>query len=794
VNINHRNHKVLLIANEEVNRGHPASDALYQLGDAIKDLGYNIHHATSAIDGLTLLGTHPDFAAIALYWDKEDDTSFPEEVAIEIIQTIRSKSSSVPIFAITHHSSVSSLPLEVMREVREYVYILSDTPAFIANRVDLAARQYYAQVLPPFFKTLKKFTEDGDYYWDCPGHMGGVAYTKHPVGAEFLKFFGENMMRADIGVATGEMGDYLEHVGPPKESEERAAKLFGSDWTAYCVGGTSASNRIVTQAIIGEGEIAITDRNCHKSLNHGLTLAHAHPVYLKPTRNGYGMVGPIPFRRLEPEFIQNLIDNSTVAQRAVSLEPGYAVVTNCTYDGFCYDVDKLVSKLGKSSPRLHFDEAWFAYAKFHPLYRGRFGMDVSAEGPDRPSIFVVHSTHKMLPALSMSSMIHVKESERAPIDFQDFNDAFMMHGTTSPYYPILASMDVAVSMMSGKAGFTLVQESIEDAIGFRKAIVSIARQIKEQEGESGWFFDVFQPPEVVDPETNETLSFERAPVSLLSSEASCWILKGDESWHCFASDDIGDANCMLDPVKVTITCPGIKADGTFEPMGIPAYILSKFLDARRTEIARTGDYTVLILFSVGTAKGKWGSMVESLLEFKRLYDNGARAVDAIPDLATDSPQYAKMTLKELCIAMHEKMRDLDIPGLLEESVEMDPDPVFTPAEAFQKVVRYKAEPIMVRDLPGRIAASMIVPYPPGIPVLMPGERLQKGQGPIVKYLLSLQEFGKAFPGFEHEVHGIHSDENGEFWVRAIIEDERKANRPNVSLRFARSNAVKKGRH
>lgn len=789
-----RNHRILLIANEVINRGHPATDALYQLGDAVTDLGYHVQHASSAVDGLALLSAHPNFAAIGLYWDQEDETSFPLEVAIEIIQTIRSKNSSVPIFVITHRSSVSSLPLEVMREVREYVYILSDTPVFIANRVDLAARQYYDQLLPPYFKNLKNFTEDGDYYWDCPGHMGGVAYTKHPVGAEFLKFFGENMMRADIGVATGEMGDYLEHVGPPKESEERAAVLFGADWSAYCVGGTSASNRIVTQAIIGEGEIAITDRNCHKSLNHGLTLAHAHPIYLKPTRNGFGMVGPIPPRRFEPDFIQNLIGNSNVAQRAVSLEPGYAVVTNCTYDGFCYDVDSLVSKLGKSSPRIHFDEAWFAYAKFHPIYRGRFGMDTSVEGSDRPSIFVVQSTHKMLPALSMSSMIHVKESERAPLDFQDFNDAFMMHGTTSPYYPILASMDVAVSMMTGKSGLTLVQESIEDAIGFRKAVVSVARQIKEQDGESGWFFDVFQPVKVLDPETNETLDFERAPISLLSSEPSCWTLKVDESWHGFTNDDIGDANCMLDPVKVTITCPGIKPDGTFESTGIPAYILTKFLDARRTEIARTGDYTVLILFSVGTAKGKWGSMVESLLEFKRLFDSNARAVDAIPDLATASPKYAAMTLKELCFAMHETMRDLNIPELLEQAVEIDPEPVLTPAEAFQKVVRYKAEPVLVRDFPGRIAASMLVPYPPGIPVLMPGERLPEGQSPIVEYLLALQEFGKTFPGFEHEVHGIHTDENGEFWVRAVVEDDRAANRPNVPLQFARSNAVKKGRH
>lgn len=786
--------KLLIIANKKINRGHPASDAIYDIGDLVEKNGYEVIFSSDASEGLIIVGESFDYSTIGIYWDQEDGSTFPTEVAIEIIKKVRSKDKNIPIFVVTHKSDISDLPLEVIREAREYVSLLSDTPNFIAERIDLAARQYQDQLLPVFFRTLKNFTEDGDYYWDCPGHMGGVAYTKHPVGKKFLEFFGENIMRADIGVATAAMGDYLEHVGPPKESEERAAAAFGADWTMYSVGGTSASNRIVAQGAIGEGEISITDRNCHKSLNHALTLAHAHPVYLKPTRNSYGMVGPIPNYRFEPDFIQSLINDSSIAQRAVSPDPSYAVVTNCTYDGFCYDVNSIVTKLGKSAPRLHFDEAWYAYAKFHPLYSGRFCMDVADEEPNRPTIFAVQSTHKMLPAFSMSSMIHVKPSNRAPLDFQDFNDAFMMHGTTSPYYPIIASMDVAVAMMEGSSGFALVQESIEDAIGFRKAIVSIARQITETRSGDNWFFGVFQPTTFVDQENNETYSFEDAPVSLLSSDPSCWTLKGDESWHGFDSDDIADANCMLDPVKVTITCPGITSDGEFEAMGIPGYILTKFLDERRTEIARSGDYTVLILFSVGTAKGKWGSMIESLLEFKRLYDSGEKAIDAIPSLADTSPQYASMTLKELCMAMHETMRELNIPDLLEQSVEVDPQPILTPAEAFQKVVRYKAEPIRVRDFSGRIAANMIVPYPPGIPVLMPGERLPEGKNPIVDYLLALQEFGKAFPGFEHEVHGMLADGEGEFWVRAIVEEDRPPlERPASSHTYIASSAVKKGR-
>ncbi|MCY9776668.1 arginine decarboxylase [Proteus mirabilis] len=581
---------------------------------------------------------------------------------------------------------------------------------------------------------------------------------------------------------------------PSKTSEEMAAELFGADWTFYGVSGSSGSNRIVAQGAIAANEIVVVDRNCHKSLNHGLTLSQGRPVYLKPTRNGYGLIGPIPTRRLTQASIRNLIQESPLTEDAVSSEPTYAVVTNCTYDGFCYNVNDVVKNLAKSVPRIHFDEAWYAYARFHPLYKNRFAMDVSEDIPDRPTLFAVQSTHKMLPSLSMASMIHVKKSARAPLNFDDFNDAFMMHGTTSPYYPIIASIDVAVGMMKGESGRSLVQESIEEAIAFRKAVVAVKRQLKEQNGDSDWFFDVLQPTQVCDPNTKENYSFEQAPLSLLSQESECWTLKVGDKWHGFSDEDIADTDSMLDPVKVTITCPGITADGQYQKMGIPGYIMTKFLDDRRIEIARTGDYTLLILFSVGVTKGKWGTLLESLLTFKKLYDSDALAVDAIPSLKEISPQYAKITLKQLCQSMHEKMDELDLMKHINDAVNSVPEPVMSPADAYQKVVRYKTEHVHLDDFSGRISASMLVPYPPGIPVLMPGERLPKGDEGVIGYLKALQNFDNTFPGFEHEIQGINVDENGDFWVRAIVEDERVAKELPSSVKFKRRvSAIKKGR-
>lgn len=786
------NHNVLFVSSSGLKEDSPAKQALTSLQKAIAERGFvaqiadNIHH------GIKYIKESPKYSAIGIFWDNNNPKMNIE--AEGFISLFRQRNSDTPILLISEENITDNVSINILKEVSEYIYLYSETAAFTANRIYTLIHRYAESLLPPYFKTLKNFTEDGDYYWDCPGHMGGMAYLKHPIGIEFINFFGENMMRADIGVATAEMGDYLIHAGPSKTSEEIAAELFGADWTFYGVSGSSGSNRIVAQGAVGANEIVVVDRNCHKSLNHGLTLSQGRPVYLKPTRNGYGLIGPIPTKRLSQASISQLIKESPLAEGAVSTEPTYAVVTNCTYDGFCYNVNDVVKNLAVSVPRIHFDEAWYAYARFHPLYKNRFAMDVAEDMPNRPTIFAVQSTHKMLPSLSMASMIHVKKSDRAPLNFDDFNDSFMMHGTTSPYYPIIASIDVAVGMMKGESGLSLVQESIEEAIGFRKAVVSVKRQLKEQNGESEWFFDVLQPTQVRDPKTGESHSFEQAPLNLLSQESDCWTLKAGDKWHGFSDEDIADSDSMLDPVKVTITCPGITADGQYQKMGIPGYIITKFLDDRRIEIARTGDYTILILFSVGVTKGKWGTLLESLLTFKKLYDSNALATEAIPSLKEASPKYAKMTLKQLCQTMHNKMDELDLMKHISEAVNTDPTPVMSPADAYQKVVRYKAEHIPLDDFSGRISATMLVPYPPGIPVLMPGERLPKGDQGIISYLKALQNFDKEFPGFEHEIQGINVDENGDFWVRAIVEDEREAKVLPSHIKFKRHvSAIKKGR-
>ena len=760
---------VLLIASEAGGTDSVSDRAMERLVNAISKEGYEVVRTATPEDGLSLVQSDPSHSAILLDWDLEGEHQFAEMAALKIIREVRHRNKKVPIFLIADRTLVSELPLEVVKQVHEYIHLFGDTPEFIANRVDFAVERYNEQLLPPYFRELKKYTDQGAYSWDAPGHMGGVAFLKHPVGMEFHRFFGENLLRSDLGISTAPLGSWLDHIGPPGESERNAARVFGADWTFYVLGGSSTSNQIVGHGVIGQDDIVLVDANCHKSICHSLTVTGARPVFATPTRNGYGMIGLVPIHRFSPQAIKQLVDESPLTAGAPSKELTYAVVTNSTYDGLCYDVNRVVAELAQSVPRVHFDEAWYAYAKFHQIYRGRFAMDVPDEMPNRPTLFAVQSTHKMLAAFSMASMVHIKLSPRAPLEYDQFNESFMMHGTTSPFYPLIASLDVAAAMMEEPAGPTLMNETIQDAITFRKAMSSVAHRLREAEGGGGWFFRLYQPDQVKDLE-GQTHLFEEAPDELLATHPNCWTLKPGEDWHGFQDADIADEYCMLDPTKVTILMPGINAQGLVADWGIPAAILTEFLDSRRVEIARTGDYTVLVLFSVGTSKGKWGSLLENLFEFKRLYDTEASLEEALPDLVAKYPnRYRNVTLKELSDEMHAAVIELNLTGLVGEACELDTDQVLTPAQTYQKLLRNGTEKVKFTEMAGRITGVMLVPYPPGIPVAMPGERLGARDSAVIRLILAMEEFGKKFPGFEREVHGIEVDAQGDYWMRAVIE-------------------------
>src|SRR5580765_8113809 len=391
----------------------------------------------------------------------------------------RKRNDRLPIYLFGDERTAEVVPASVMKHANAFMRLFEDSPEFMARVIAQAARNYLERLPPPMFKALMDYTLHASYSWHTPGHGGGIAFRKSPVGNMFYQFFGENTLRSDISVSVGMLGSLLDHTGPIAEGERNAARIFGSDETLFVVGGTSTANKIVWHGMVGRGDLVLCDRNCHKSILHSLIMTGATPIYLVPSRNGLGIIGPISKDQFTPASIKKKIAASPFAKQT-SGKVRLMVITNSTYDGICYNVDAIKESLGDAVEVLHFDEAWYAYANFHEFYDGFHG--ISSAAPERSPhavTFATQSTHKLLCALSQASMIHIQNGATKSVDMTRFNDAFMMHTSTSPQYGIIASCDVAAAMMEQPAGRALVQEMIDEALSFRRAMTAVKQQLKK---------------------------------------------------------------------------------------------------------------------------------------------------------------------------------------------------------------------------------------------------------------------------------------------------------------------------
>jgi arginine decarboxylase len=710
--------------------------------------------AETLSDGRALVASDPSFGCVVLDWSVA--SAEDEAVARAVLAAVRARSERLPVFLMVEQTDLVGVPVDVTEAVQECMLVFEDTPAFVAGRIDFAWRRYVDTLLPPYFRALVEFGDTYEYSMHTPGHAGGTAFRKTAVGKAFYDFYGENLFRTDLAVALGplrEIGSLLDHSGPVAEAERHAARVFGAEQTYFVLNGTSTSNQIVAHSAIVAGDVVLADRNCHKSMNYALAVTDAIPVYLLPTRNGYGLIGPIPAAALEPSAVAASIQASSLAQEQGGAPVTYAAITNSTYDGLCYDARRVTKLLSPSVARIHYDEAWFAYARFHPVYRDRFAMHADPQ-PGGPTLYATQSTHKLLAAFSQGSMIHIRSSDRAPVEPSRFNEAYMMHGSTSPFYPMIACLDVAAAMMEGPSGLALTDEAIREAIAFRKRVTTL-RDRAAGDGD-GWFFGIWQPEQVRDHDTGTTYSFSDAPDELLATDPRCWTLEPGAGWHGFADCEPGF--CLLDPIKVTVTTPGIDAAGTLSERGIPAQIVTLFLDEQRIEIEKTGDYT-------------WGTLLDGLLGFKRAYDANMPLREALPGLVASYPvRYGALGLRDLCDEMHERMRSTKLTALLDEAFDQLPAPVHTPGEAYRRLVRGRSERIPLAQMGSRTTAVMVVPYPPGIPILMPGENAGATDGSLLSYLAALEDYDRHFPGFEHDIHGVERADTGEYLIECLTDE------------------------
>lgn len=714
--------------------------------------------AGTADDAVAVVGSDPSIECVLVDWDLAGGI----EGAMRVLDAVRARNVEVPVFLTADHATAAQVPTAALAKADGFIAMLEDTTDFIGGRIVAAIMRYRAGVLPPMFKALVDFSKVYEYSWHTPGHTGGTAFLKSPAGRAFFQFFGESLLRSDLSISVGELGSLLDHSGPIGDGEKNAARVFGAHRTYYVTNGSSTSNRVILMASVTRDQVTLCDRNCHKSAEHAMTMSGAVPTYLVPTRNGYGLIGPIPPQRLTADAVKKAIADNALTAGLKDTAPKHAIITNSTYDGLCYNVTRVEELLGASVDRLHFDEAWYGYARFNPLYRDRHAMhgDPAAHDPSKPTVFATQSTHKLLAALSQASMIHIRDGRR-PIEHERFNESFMMHASTSPLYPLIASIDVSAAMMDGKGGLELTTESIREAVEFRRAL---ARLAAEHAARNEWFFTAWQPDTATDPASGATMPFHVAPVDLLVSEPSCWGLKPNAPWHGFG--DIEDGYCMLDPIKVSVVTPGASPlpDRGLAANGIPAMVLTAFLDAQGIVVEKTTDFTILFLFSIGITKGKWGTLINALFEFKRHYDANTPLTRVLPALTeANGDHYRGMGLRDLCNAIFKAMKDLGTTAQMAAAFATLPKPEISPTKAYERLVLNEVEKLTLDKMAGRVVATGVVPYPPGIPLLMPGENAGGAEEPILGYLKALEAFDKRFPGFTHDTHGVEV-ENGAYRV------------------------------
>ncbi|HEY6513510.1 MAG TPA: arginine/lysine/ornithine decarboxylase [Burkholderiaceae bacterium] len=739
-----RFHFPIVIIDEDFRSENTSGLGIRALASAIEKEGMEVLGVTSYGDLSQFAQQQSRASAFILSIDDEEFTPGPElDPAVlnlrKFIGEIRRRNTEIPIYLYGETRTSQHIPNDILRELHGFIHMFEDTPEFVARHIIREARSYLDGVAPPFFKALVDYAQDGSYSWHCPGHSGGVAFLKSPVGQMFHQFFGENMLRADVCNSVDELGQLLDHTGPVADSEKNAARIFNADHCFFVTNGTSTSNKMVWHHTVAPGDVVVVDRNCHKSILHAIIMTGSIPVFLTPTRNHLGIIGPIPRSEFEPEAIRRrMAKNPLLADNGASKkQPRVLTITQSTYDGVLYNVDQIKTMQDGFTDTLHFDEAWLPHATFHDFYKG-----MHAIGKDRPRtktslVFSTQSTHKLLAGLSQASQILVADSETRRLDQHLFNEAYLMHTSTSPQYAIIASCDVAASMMEPPGGTALVEESILESMEFRRAM----RKIDKDWGRD-WWFQVWGPPKLA----HEGIG-----------KRDDWMLTANEKWHGFG--DLAPGFNMLDPIKSTIITPGLDVTGKFAKTGIPAAIVTKYLAEHGVVVEKTSLYSFFIMFTIGITKGRWNTLLTALQQFKDDYDKNAPMWRVLPEFCQKQPKYERMGLRDLSQAIHETYSKGDIARLTTEMYLSDLQPAMKPSEAFARIAHRDTERVPIDELEGRITSAMLTPYPPGIPLLIPGERFNRR---IVEYLRFVQEFNARFPGFETDVHGLVENETEGF--------------------------------
>ena len=740
-----------------------------QITTEVEKLGFEVVRARRIEDAEIAVQTDAAIGCILVDWGKGG----LEGKTTSLINLMRRRGLEMPIVILVRRKRFEDVPVEIMDFIDGYVFLAEETPEFIAKSLVSRIKQYAETLKTPFFGALVDYAEEGNQMWTCPGHNGGVFYNRSPIGRIFVEHLGEAVFRDDLDNSVVELGDLLVHEGPALKAQREAAVIFGAEKTYFVLNGTSASNKIVLSALVAEGDLVLFDRNNHKAAHHGaLLLGGGIPIFLETNRNAHGLIGPMYREALDEAAIRERIrTNPLVKDPEAWTRPRpfrVAVIEQCTYDGTIYSAEAILAAIGHLCDYILFDEAWAGFMKFHPLYAGCFAMGLKGLDADSPGIIATQSTHKQLASFSQASQIHMKDRHIAGqvrrVEHRRFNESFLQHASTSPFYPLFASLDVGAQMMRGRSGEVLWDDTVRLGIELRKKVRAIRREFEEKEQDPArrWFFDPFVPDLVPSKGVwadSQMVPWEQVPTDELATNARYWALEPGARWHGFGH--VGKHYAMTDPNKLTLLTPGFdRATGEYDSFGIPGPVVAQFLRENRVVPEKNDLNSLLFLLTPGVESSKAGTLLSTLVAFKRRYDDNAVLDEVIPEFVRRRPgRYSGKRLRDLCQEMHGFYREAGVSALqrAQFAPEHLPTMAMPPHEAVRHLTRNNVDYLPLDQVDGRIATTLFVVYPPGIATIVPGERMDERARPMLSYLKMFESAANLFPGFEAEIQGIYRE-------------------------------------
>ena len=628
-----------------------------------------------------------------------------------------------------------------MERIGAVIDVTSNSINDYKGTIEQIVASYEALILPPFFKALSDYVGDNNAQFDCPGHQGGQFFAKHPTGRAFFDFFGDHIFRADLCNADIKLGDLLIHEGHAHDAQAHAAAVYNADKTYFVLNGTSSANKVVLNALLTPGDIILYDRNNHKSICHGgLVMSGAAPIYLETARNPFGSIGGILENCFDESYIRNLIGekdpNKAKADRPIRL----AVIQLGTYDGTIYNARQVVDKIGHLCDYIFFDSAWVGYEQFIPMMKDCSPLLLEL-GPNDPGILVTQSVHKQQAGFSQTSQIHKKDKhikgQDRYVDHKRFNNSFMMHASTSPFYPLFASLDVNAKIHEGELGKQLWRECIEVGIDARKSVLRRCKYLRP-----------LVPPVV------HGKKWEEGNTQEMANDVSYFAFEPNAKWHSFKG--YGEGQYFIDPCKFQLITPGINVEtGAYEDFGIHANILANYLRENRIIPEKCDLNTILFLMTPAESKAKMDALVDQLVRFEELIERNAPMEEVLPSIYySHIDKYKGYHIRQLCQEMHDFYKARNVSTLQQRlfSKEYFPEYVMNPQEANFEFQRNKGELVPLDEVEGRIALEGALPYPPGVLCVQPGERWSRT---ACDYFLALEEGINQLPGFAPEIQGVY---------------------------------------